>query len=176
MLFIITCTVLVSLSELFQSNDQAQMVVESRAPIYAAVLVSLLMPLVCTIFTNFIKYADKVLRLNAIDWNCAFYLCMTLAFQIIGIYNFTTHAIEFEFELWLRGFFGSLVNLLGSIFIVSAFNTNGAPFGPIGALVNMQTIIVVSVEAIRTRTMPYSMQIVGLLLGIIGALVLTIPD
>ena len=145
-------------------------------PVYAAVLVSLLMPLVCTIFANFIKYADKVVRLNALDWNCAFYFFMTLTFQIIGLYNFFTGAIEFEFELWIRGFFASLVNLLGSVFIISAFNTDGAPYGPIGALVNMQSIVVVCAEAIRTMTMPYSLQIAGLVLGIVGALILTIPD
>ena len=68
------------------------------------------------------------------------------------------------------------MNLLGSVFIISAFNTDGAPYGPIGALVNMQSIVVVIVEAIRTTTMPYSMQIGGLILGILGALILTIPN
>ena len=84
--------------------------------------------------------------------------------------------MEFELEFWLRGFFASLANLLGSVFIISAFNTDGAPFGPIGALVNMQSIVVVCVEAIRMKTMPYSMQIGGLALGVIGALILTIPN
>ena len=113
------------------------MVVDGKVPLYVAVLVSLIMPLVSTVFTNFIKYADKVLRLDAVDWNCAIYLCMTLAFQIVGMVNFSTDAIDFEFDLWIRGCFGSLANLLGSIFIISAFNTNSAPFGPIGAIVNM---------------------------------------
>ena len=156
MSFIILCTILVSLSELFSSTppESSWVVVDGKTPIYAAVLVSLLMPLVCTIFSNVIKYADKSMRLNALDWNCAFYFFMTLTFQIIAIYNFSTGAIGFEFELWLRGFFASLVNLLGSVFIISAFNTDGAPYGPIGALVNMQSIVVVIVEAIRTTTMP----------------------
>ena len=83
MSFIIVCTVLVSLSEIFQSDKHELtdlVLIDGQTPIYAAVLVSLLMPLVCTIFSNFIKYADKVMRLNALDWNCAFYLFMTLAF------------------------------------------------------------------------------------------------
>lgn len=150
--------------------------VDSKVPTYAAVLCALVMPITCTIFSNFIKYADKVLRLNAIDWNCSFYLCMSLAFQITGLVNFTTGNIDFEFDCFIKGTLGSLACMLGSIFIISAFNTDGAPFGPIGALVNMQSLVVVCVEAIRTTTVPYSMQIAGLLLGIIGALILTIPD
>ena len=133
------------------------MVVDGKVPLFVAVLVSLLMPLVCTVFANFIKYADKVLKLDAIDWNCAFYLIMTLAFQITGLVNFTMKEFDFELELWMRGCFGSLVNLLGSIFIISAFNTDSAPFGPIGAIVNMHALVVVCVEAIRTMTVPYSM-------------------
>ena len=42
------------------------------------------------------------------------------------------------------------MNLSGTVFIIAAFNTDGAPFGPIGALVNMQAILVMLVEAIRT--------------------------
>ena len=83
MSFIIVCTILVSLSEIFQS-DKAQVtdavLTDGQTPIYPAVLVSLLMPLICTIFSNFIKYADKVMRLDALDWNCAFYFFMTLTF------------------------------------------------------------------------------------------------
>ena len=32
------------------------------------------------------------------------------------------------------------------------------------------------VEAIRTQTLPYSLQFAGLAMGILGALLLTIPD
>ena len=82
MLFIIVCTVLVSLSELFQASKSTSenLAADDQIPLYVAVIVALLMPLVCTIFANFIKYADKVLRLDALDWNCAFYFFMSLAF------------------------------------------------------------------------------------------------
>ena len=82
MLALVTCTILVSLSELFQAkeSEQAVTVVDGGTPIYAAVLFSLVMPVVCAIFANFIKYADKVLRLDATDWNCAAVGIMSLAF------------------------------------------------------------------------------------------------
>ena len=68
----------------------------------------------------------------------------------MGIVNFSTGNVEYEFGYWIRGTFGSLMNLSGTVFIIAAFNTDGAPFGPIGALVNMQAILVMLVEAIRT--------------------------
>ena len=95
------------------------------------------MPVVCALFANFIKYADKVLRLNAFDWNCASLGLMSLAFQVFAIVNFSQETSDFELGYWIRGTFGSLMNLGGTISIIAAFNTNGAPFGPIGALVNM---------------------------------------
>ena len=177
MIFIVICTIFVSLSELFQSSNlPKQIIVDKKIPTYVAVLCAFVMPIVCTLFSILIKYADKNLRINAIDWNCAFYFFMSLTFSIIGLVNFTTDNLEFESENFARGCAASIANQLGSIFVISAFNTNGAPFGPITALVNMQSLVVVCVEAIRTMTVPYSMQIAGLILGIIGALILTISD
>ena len=127
-----------------------EVIIDGQTTIVAAVVCSLVMPLVCALFANFIKYADKMLRLNAFDWNCASLGIMSLAFQIVAIVNFSTDSVEFEFDHWIRGTFGSLMNLSGTIFIIAAFNSDGAPFGPIGALVNMQAILVMLVEAIRT--------------------------
>ena len=155
MLALVTCTILVSLSELFAKGSSDDVVViDGKTPTYVAVLVTLLMPAVCTAFANFIKYADIHLRLNAMDWTCAYCGLMSLAFQFIGIINFSTGDVEFDFDYWIRGAFASLLNCLGLIFVIAALNTNGAPFGPIGALVNMQSIVVAIVEAIRTFTAP----------------------
>ena len=159
MLALVACTILVSLSQLFQAEatDQALTVSNGQTSIYAAVLCSLAMPIVSAIYANFIKYADKSLRLDAFDWTCASSGMMSIAFLIVGIVNFTTDSIEYEFDNWLRGTLGNLTNLLGSIFIIAAFNSDGAPFGPIGALVNMQAILVMLVESIRSQTLPYSL-------------------
>ena len=55
-------------------------VVDGKTPVYAAVLFSLVFPIVTAVFANFIKYADKMLRLDAFDWNCASLGLMSLAF------------------------------------------------------------------------------------------------
>ena len=178
MIFLVLCTMLVSLSELFtdDGSEAAVVVVDGKTPTYVAVLVSLLMPIVCTAFANLIKYADVRLRLNALDWNCAFNGIMFLTFQVVGIVNFSTGAVEFDFKMWVCGSLASVLNVLGLVFAVSAFNSNGAPFGPIGALINMQAIVVCIVDAIASSNVPQVMQIVGMVLGILGALILTIPD
>ena len=64
-------------------------------------------------------------------------LFFSAAFQIAGIINFSTGEIEFDLSLWIRGAFGSVLNCLGLIFAIAALNTPNAPFGPIGALVNL---------------------------------------
>ena len=175
---LVACTICVSLSELFQGDESKLEVrlVEGRTPIYVAVLVSLVFPIVCAVFSCLIKYADKKLRLDAFDWNCSSMGMMSLAFQIVGIINFSSGAVEFNLGHFVRGSFGSLGNLSGTVWIIAAFNSDGAPFGPILALVNMQAILVMIVDAIRSQTIPYSLQFVGLALGIFGALLLTIPD
>ena len=119
-----------------------------------AVLATLVMPVVTTFFANVIRYADINLKLDPSDWTCAYMLLMSIAFQIVGIVNFSSGAVEFSFNLWLRGTFGSVLNCLGLIFLIGALNTPNAPYGPIGALVNLQSIVICVVEAVRNLTVP----------------------
>ena len=136
---LVACTICVSLSELFQADDSLQeiIVVDGKTPVYVAVLTSLVFPLVCAVFSVLIKYADKNLRLDAFDWNCSSLGLMSFAFQIVGVVNFSTGAVPFDLGHFIRGSFGSLFNLSGTVWIIAAFNSDGAPFGPILALVNM---------------------------------------
>ena len=83
MLLLVLCSMLVSLSELFtgDATEDRAVVVDGKTPIYVAVLVTLLMPLTCTVFTcGNVKYASKYLRIDATDWNCAFNGMMFIVF------------------------------------------------------------------------------------------------
>ena len=51
----------------------------------------------------------------------------------------------------------------------------GAPIGPASALICTQTVLMVIITALMTMTLPSSMQLIGLVLGLFGALLLTIP-
>ena len=81
MMLIVTCTVLVSLSELFSDKAKDSIIdPENSTPTYVAVLATLVMPAVTTCFANVIRYADVNLRLDPSDWTCAYMLIMSIAF------------------------------------------------------------------------------------------------
>ena len=61
------------------------------------------------------------------------------------------------------------------MFVISSYATL-EPMGPISALVGTQTILVVIVTAIRELQMPSAMELIRLVLGLFGAMLLTIPD
>lgn len=60
------------------------------------------------------------------------------------------------------------------MFAIASFAT-GCPIGPASALLSTQTIVVVIFSAIATATFPNWMQVVGLIFGLFGAMLLTIP-
>ena len=154
-MLIVCCTILVSLSELFSDKAEIQVIsAEESVPTYVAVLATLVMPLVTTFFANVIRYADVNLKLDPSDWTCSYMLIMSIAFQIVGIVNFSNGNVEFNLNLWIRGTVGSVFNCLGLIFLIGALNTPNAPYGPIGALVGLQSILICVVEAVRNRTVP----------------------
>jgi len=64
---------------------------------------------------------------------------------------------------------------MGCFFMNSAIGT-GEPIGPILAILNAGTILTVSIDAIRFMEMPNWLQLIGLISGLLGAFILTIPD
>ena len=142
---------------------------------WVAVLCSLVMPFCCTVFVVVVKHANETLRLDARDWAIGYWGIASLVWQISGIVAFTKDDFEFSWNKWINGFFASGFNLLGCLFAIACFST-GAPIGPASALISTQTIIVVIIVSIATSDMPSAMEIVGLVLGLIGAMLLTMPD
>ena len=132
------------------------------------------MPLVCTFFLIVIKTANDTLNMAPTDWTIAYWGLASLVFQIIGIVSFMNNKGSFDFTLWWNGALASLFNLLGCMFAIACFAT-GCPIGPASALLSTQTIVVVVFTAIATATFPNWMQVVGLIFGLFGAMLLTIP-
>jgi len=48
--------------------------------------------------------------------------------------------------------------------------------GPIVALLNVQSIMITVIQAVRTATLPNYLQLIGLAFGTLGSLLLTVPD
>ena len=179
MFCLVLCALLVSLSQVIAPATVDPSLAGSspadQTPLWVAVLCSCIMPLVCTFFIIVIKHSNETLMLDAKDWTIAYWGLASLVFQICGIVSFMGNEGSFDMAKWVNGFIASLFNLIGSLFAISSYAT-GCPIGPCSALITTQTIVVVVASAILTQTMPPRLQIIGLLFGIFGAMLLTIPE
>lgn len=72
------------------------------------------------------------------------------------------------------GLFGSVVNTCGIVLIGKAFTIG--PMGPVSALGCIQSIMFSFVQAIALESVPMPLELIGCVIGITGALVLTIPE
>ena len=72
------------------------------------------------------------------------------------------------------GFFGSIINNIGLICIQNAYATG--PAGPASSIAAMSSLLLVITEAIKTKKMLNSFELLGFISGVLGALILTIPD
>ena len=133
------------------------------------------MPCITSLFTIVIKHVTGTLNISAIDYSVANWIGMSAIFQIIGIYSFVHYEGSFDINLFIKGFLASLINLVGGIFTISCYAT-GSPMGPSSALLNTQVILVTIIASIIEMKMPLTMQMIGLIFGLLGALQLTIPD
>lgn len=75
--------------------------------------------------------------------------------------------------LW-KGTLGSILNNVGIVFVGNACATG--VIGPSMALVNVQSILMTIMAAVFASQIPTWMQVLGLVIGILGSLVLTISD
>ncbi len=82
--------------------------------------------------------------------------------------------VEFDAKLFVIGLIGSIINTIGIVCAVNAIATG--PAGPASALITVSRILLTVEEAIRFRKIPFVLEFVGLIVGLTGAMVLTIPD
>jgi drug/metabolite transporter (DMT)-like permease len=109
------------------------------------------------------------------DFAFASYFVMSMASLIASVFVFRANPGLFSWRLFIIGFIGSLGNGCGSFFATAAFAT-GSAAGPIVAMLNVQVILLTLLSAVRMQIIPNWLQLIALVIGIIGALILTIPD
>jgi len=174
---IVVGAIFISLSEVITPKEADPTIVavvdENTVPVWYAIMVSFTMPIVCSLFIIPIKHVNDTLLLDSKDWSIAYWGLASLVFQIRGIVSFLQVENSFDWDLWFNGSIASLFNLLGCVFAIACFST-GAPIGPAAALIGTQTILVVVVTAIVVGEFPSALQNVGLVIGLLGALLLTI--
>ena len=93
----------------------------------------------------------------------------------MAIVYFLEHQEEFRLEYWLRGIVASFANCLGCFFLSAAFAT-GKAAGPLVAFLNTQSVVVIAIVSLIEWKVPDFLQLVGVFIGILGALVLTVPN
>jgi drug/metabolite transporter (DMT)-like permease len=174
---LVICAVLVSMSELFITSTQNRIdsPYQDKPPIVYALLISFLMPTICALFTLIEKYVVVKLGVSSSDWAFGHWFLMSVIMQTVSAVYFKFYSFSaFDFQMWTICSLGSLLNCVGSSFVIAAFATQ-APIGPILALLITQTIVVTVVQAVMLAAAPNWMQLLGLAFGITGAFILTVP-
>lgn len=91
---------------------------------------------------------------------------------LIGIIYWQTH--EFKLNLYILGCFSSSFDVLATFNIVSALNHG--PAGPCAAIFGLSNILFAIEEAIRKKKMFSLFELIGLLFGMYGGLILVVPN
>lgn len=78
-----------------------------------------------------------------------------------------------EYLFWL-GMVGSIINTVGIVFMQNAVACG--PAGPAAALGAVSNLLLVIIEAIKTQEMLTALEIISLLFGTSGAMILVIPN
>ena len=169
----ITAGALISLSHVFaeapSSNESEEE--SDLLPIFLPVLVSCSMPIICSGFGVFTRWVFTKTTMASDDLTFGYFLVYKgLAVLVQPVY-FSFN--EIDWTLYLFGSIGSCFDLLGCYFANAAIET-GAPIGAVMALCDSQTLIMTAIGAIRMQVLPNWMQLVGLGLGMIGAVVLAL--
>lgn len=82
---------------------------------------------------------------------------------------------ELSLHYLVIGTVSSVLNTLGGVFIVKASSVG--PLGPVNALfTSVSSILFCVIQFSRFGTLPNFLEVLGLSIGILGALILTIPD
>jgi len=119
--------------------------------VYTAVLASFIPPVCFNFLIVTTIYVNKNLRLKAPEFTCFYWGFLSLVFEIVGIISYAK--LGYDWKYWLFGFFASLLNVLGCIFVIACYST-GAPVGPSGALISSQSILLTIVAAIVNLKVP----------------------
>jgi len=176
MISLVLCAVCISLSRVVQpdtAHGSIKIYEESeRVPAWIPTLFSVITPIGFAISGMLVKWLVRYRGMHPSYLSFGSYTIINFLLTVGAIIFFCVHGISWK--LFFIGFVGSVINTLGIVSAVHAVS-NG-PAGPASALMNSSNILLAIVEAIRFMTMPRSLEIVGMIIGLFGATVLTIPD
>ena len=142
---------------------------DSQYPTWVAILWGFITPcffLTQSFFTKFITQPKYNFDAKTATFGTS---CVTsFVILLTGVFWYWHSVKPFDTRLFLIGIAGSILDTIGKSFIQTAFARG--PAGPVTAFVEMNNIILIILDAIRTWTLPSGLEILGFLLGISGGL------
>lgn len=184
---IVSCTILLSLKPMIIPDDQTvkPKIKNSEAPkilndgellpIWMPVLFGLLTPVTfCSngVILRYLTSPDMSMKFNGTTLSMSAIFAVNLIVLIFAIVFWSTH--QFSIDLFWIGLVGSIINTIGLTCINTAISCG--PLGPVSSIGACSNILLVIVEAVRHAKVPTYIELISLVLGFIGALVLVIPD
>lgn len=143
----------ISLSNLFEGSDLYADPI-NPLPIYVPVLVSCILPIIFSFFGMFTKYVFGTKKIGSDDFTFGYFLIFKGIVFLVSPFYMMTH--EVDWNLYILGFFGSMMDLTGCYFANAAVAT-GKPCGPIFALCDAQWLAVTLLVAIFAGIIPHWM-------------------
>ena len=180
MLFVIASGLAISMSGKIEpkisekAGPHVEVYIDGEVPKWVAVMFGILTPFWMIANGLFIKHLTKP-EIGFDSTNISFLSSGigSLIILLIGVTWYWRYCAEFQWQTFLIGFFSSIFDICGKACIMKAYSQG--PAGPVSAFVELNNVLLVVFEGIRLMKLPNYLEIIGFLLGIFGALVLSIP-
>ena len=121
------------------------------------------------------KITSVVYKAPGRDYTFAFFLVFSSVLFIASMIYFLTNEGTFDLNSYLIGAVGSTCQIIAVLCMNLGIST-GKASGPIVAIVSCQMLLMTVASSIINHLVPNGMQIIGLVFGILGAMILVIPD
>ena len=171
---IVVCTVVISLSGVvFPSVSIESIVKEPALATWVPALFGVFTPVFFSLNGVLTKHiTSEKIGFDATNITFTAYLLVNIFLLIFAIPYWTI--VNFDKKLFWIGLFGSVINVLGLVCIQNALAKG--PAGPVSAIAAVSTLLVVIIEAIINHKMLNFMELIGVILGFFGAMILVIPE
>lgn len=172
-LFIVICTVILSVSGASKAEELVVVVKRDILPTWIPVLFGVVTPIFFTISGYLTKQlCDSNVGFNPSTLSFSSYFGVNSLILIFALFYWNT--VAFSHYLFWLGMVGSIINTFGIVFMQNAV-ANG-PAGPASALAAVSNLLLVIIEAVKNQEMLSLLEIVSLLFGTFGAMILVVPD
>lgn len=118
---------------------------------------------------------QKKRRVRPLNWTFGYWFVFSVALLIPSVVYFCLFPQEFYIGYFWKGALGGMFTTVGCVFAGLAI-ASGAALGPMQSILSSQMLVLTLIEAlVPNGIIPNNMQIVGLIIGFVSALLITIP-